>query len=86
LNEAALLRDLGPRPWDTEASLSMTSSLGKFSHTLLGYDSAPALAQIAIYWSYLLATLVAYLFVPVPAGRPAVVGAAHPVSAAARSD
>jgi high-affinity iron transporter len=84
LNEAALLNNLGARPWDTEATLSMTSSLGKFLHTLLGYDSAPAMAQIVIYWSYLLAALVAYIFVPIPGQQPAA--ARRPISAAAPSD
>ncbi len=66
LNEAAILRDVGPRPWDTEAAVAMTSSLGKFSHTLLGYDSAPGAYQIALYWSYLLLAVIVYVFVPIP--------------------
>jgi high-affinity iron transporter len=81
LNEAAVLADLGPRPWDTEATIAMTSSLGKFSHTLLGYDSAPALSQIIVYWTYLIVVLTLYLFAPVPGQnrdrtRPAAVPAA----------
>ena len=66
LHEATIIPDLGVRPWDTENSLSMTSSLGKFLHTILGYDSAPALAQIALYWSYLTVVVGAYWLAPVP--------------------
>lgn len=69
LNEAAVLTDLGPRPWDTEATIAMTSSLGKFSHTLFGYDSAPAISQIVVYWTYLIVVLSLYLFAPVPGER-----------------
>ena len=80
LNEAAVLTDLGPRPWDTEGTIAMTSTLGKFAHTLLGYDSAPALSQIIVYWTYLIVVLGLYLFAPVPSQnidrtRPAAVAA-----------
>lgn len=75
LHEATLIRELGSRPWDTESFISMTSTLGKFLHTVLGYDSAPAIAQIVLYWAYLVAVLGAYLFWPTP--RPA-----RPVEAA----
>jgi high-affinity iron transporter len=71
LQEAALLRDLGPRPWDTESLIAMTSRTGRFLHTILGYDSAPALAQIALYWGYLIAVLTAYLAWPSRGTRPA---------------
>lgn len=64
LHEAALLTDLGSRPWDSEATVSMTSTMGKFLHTVLGYDSAPAMAQIVAYWAYTVVVLGAYLFVP----------------------
>lgn len=67
LQEAALLRELGPRPWDTESIISATSDLGKFLHTILGYDSAPTLAQITLYWGYLVIILSAYLAWPSPA-------------------
>lgn len=63
LHEATVIRELGSRPWDTEGLISMTSPLGKYLHTLLGYDSAPALSQIALYWTYLIAAIAAY-FVP----------------------
>jgi len=66
LHEAALISDLGARPWDTEATISMTSTFGKFLHTVLGYDSAPAMAQIVVYWGYLAAVVVAYLALPLP--------------------
>ena len=65
LHEATLLRELGSRPWDTESFISMTSDLGKFLHTIFGYDSAPALSQIALYWTYLVVVLAAYLAWPV---------------------
>ena len=66
LHEATLIRELGSRPWDTESFISMTSTLGKFLHTVLGYDSAPALSQIILYWTYLAVVLCAYLIVPSP--------------------
>ncbi len=64
LYAAAIIPDLGIRPWDTESTIPMTSTMGKFLHTVLGYDSAPALAQIALYWSYVIVVLGAYLLVP----------------------
>lgn len=71
LQEAALLRGLGPRPWDTESIISATSDLGRFLHTIVGYDSAPTLAQITLYWGYLVIILSAYLAWPSPAPTPA---------------
>ena len=68
LHEAALITDLGARPWDSETTISMTSTMGKFLHTVLGYDSAPATAQIVLYWAYTVIVLGAYLFLPV--GKP----------------
>lgn len=76
LYEAALISDLGSRPWDTESFISITSDLGKFLNTLVGYDSAPSTLQIGLYWSYLLLALSAFLFLPLgkkPAPKPAVV-------------
>src|SRR3989304_5184074 len=64
LQEATLIRNLGDRPWDTDSIISMTSSLGKFLHAVLGYDSAPAMAQIVLYWGYLALTAAAYLAWP----------------------
>ncbi len=66
LHEAAILPDLGSRPWDTESFIPMTSTMGKFLHTVLGYDSAPLLAQIILYWGYLLTVLAAYVALPAP--------------------
>ena len=68
LQKAAIIDDLGSRPWDFEASLSMTSTLGKFLHTILGYDAAPALAQIVLYWGYIVVVLGAYVLLP--SGKP----------------
>lgn len=68
LQKAAIINDLGSRPWDTEASLSMTSTLGKFLHTVLGYDAAPATAQIILYWGYIGIVLGAYVLLP--PGKP----------------
>jgi high-affinity iron transporter len=68
LQEAAIIKDLGARPWDFESSLSMTSTLGKFLHTVLGYEAAPAMAQIVLYWGYIVAILGAYLLLP--SGKP----------------
>src|SRR3990172_6473771 len=81
LHEAALIRDLGSRPWDTESFLSMWSSLGKFLHAVLGYDSAPAIAQIALYCVYVVAVSAAFLFWPIRLRRtltsPAADAAGH---------
>jgi high-affinity iron transporter len=68
LQKAAIINHLGARPWDFETSLSMTSTLGKFLHTVLGYDAAPALAQIVLYWGYIAVILGAYVLLP--SGRP----------------
>jgi high-affinity Fe2+/Pb2+ permease len=78
LQEAALLSELGPRPWDTESIISSTSDLGKFLHTILGYDSAPTLAQITLYWGYLAAVLCAYLAWPSPTPKPRSSGQGQP--------
>jgi len=81
LHEATLIRELGSRPWDTESFISMTSTLGKFLHTVLGYDSAPALSQVVLYWTYLAVVLAAYLIVPSPRPlRPATVDHPEPVA------
>jgi len=76
LHEATIIREVGSRPWDTESFISMTSTLGKFLHTVLGYDSAPAISQIVLYWTYLVVVLSAYLVWPT--ARPA-----RPVESAA---
>jgi len=68
LQEAAIVTDLGSRPWDFEGTLSMTSTLGKFLHTVLGYEAAPALVQIVLYWGYVAVILGAYLLLP--SGKP----------------
>jgi high-affinity iron transporter len=83
LHEAALLTDLGSRPWDTETTISMTSTMGKFLHTVLGYDSAPAMAQIVAYWIYLVVVLAAYFLLPTrpPVRRRNVDAPAHAVVA-----
>lgn len=70
LMESGLIPMLGGRPWDTDALLSTTTSTGRFLHTLVGYDPAPTLGQIAAYFSYLGAGLVA-LLMPVRPGQPA---------------
>lgn len=64
LYEAALISDLGSRPWDTESWISITSDLGTFLNTLFGYDSAPSLMQIVLYWTYLLPALAVFLLLP----------------------
>jgi high-affinity iron transporter len=82
LHEAALLTNIGVRPWDTEATISMTSTFGKFLHTVLGYDSAPAMAQIVAYWAYLVVALGAYIAWPSskPRGRLADAPAPPPLA------
>lgn len=69
LYEAAIITNLGDRPWDTDHLISITSNLGKFLNTLLGYDSAPSMLQIGLYWGYLVFALALFLFMPV-AKRP----------------
>jgi high-affinity iron transporter len=64
LYEAAIISDLGSRPWDTESFIPITSTLGKFLNTLAGYDSAPSMLQIALYWSYLIAAVAAFVVIP----------------------
>jgi high-affinity iron transporter len=61
LQESGLVANLGVRPWDTDSFISTTTTLGKFLHTLLGYDSAPTWGQIILYWSYLGLTLTAFV-------------------------
>lgn len=80
LYEAAIITDLGSRPWDSEGVISITSTLGKFLHTLLGYDSAPSMLQIGLYWGYLVVAVTVFVLLPSrkvpgkPSG-PAVPGA-----------
>lgn len=78
LHEAALLTDIGARPWDTDTTISITSTEGKFLNTLVGYDSAPSSVQIGLYWTYLLG--VGSAFVLLPAGRRAKPVAAAPLA------
>lgn len=61
LQESGLIGNLGSRPWDTDAYLSLTTTLGKFLHTLLGYDSSPTWGQIILYWGYLIASVSAFV-------------------------
>ena len=61
---AGILTNIGERPWDTDNILSITSDLGKFLKTLVGYDSAPSMLQIVLYWGYLAITLGAYIAIP----------------------
>jgi high-affinity iron transporter len=68
LHTATIIPDLGVRPWDTDSVLPMTSTLGKFLHTLAGYDSAPAISQILVYWTYLALVFAAYMLWPLLAG------------------
>lgn len=64
LHEATVISNVGSRPWDTETFISMTSDMGKFLHTIFGYDSAPATLQIVLYWGYLGTVLAAYFILP----------------------
>lgn len=64
LYSAAIITNLGDRPWDTEHLISITSTPGKFLNTLLGYDSAPSTLQIGLYWFYLLGMGGLYLLLP----------------------
>jgi high-affinity iron transporter len=64
LQSAGVIDNLGSRPWRMDGIVSMSSTAGKFLHTVLGYDSEPAIAQIVLYWGYLLAVVSAYIFVP----------------------
>lgn len=74
LYEAGILTNLGNRPWDTDHIISMTTDLGKFLSAVVGYDSAPSLLQIGLYWSYLLIVGGLFLFLPTrPKRSPRVV-------------
>jgi len=53
LHEAQLIPQLGPRPWDMDAVLSISSTAGQFLHALVGYDPAPTWGQIVLFWTYL---------------------------------
>jgi high-affinity iron transporter len=65
LHAAGYFDLLSHRPWDTESTISMTSTLGKFLHTVLGYDSAPTTAQIIGFWGYIAAAGALFLAMPV---------------------
>jgi high-affinity iron transporter len=80
LHEAGLLANLGPRLWDTDALLPMTSTTGRFLHAIAGYDSAPTLAQVVGYWMYLVTALTLFVTGSRPARRPAT-GARAPSTA-----
>lgn len=70
LYEAALITNLGSRPWDTDAFISITSDLGKFLNTLVGYDSAPSMLQIGLYWTYLVAALAGFFLIGTSKPKP----------------
>ena len=61
LHEAQIVGNLGGRPWDTDAILSMSSTAGRFLHALVGYDPAPTLGQIVVFWVYLGGGLVTFV-------------------------
>jgi high-affinity iron transporter len=61
LQESGIIGNLGSRPWDTDSFLSQATTLGKFLHTLIGYDSAPTWGQIVLYWTYLIVGLGTFL-------------------------
>ena len=61
----------------------MTSTLGKFLHTVLGYEAAPAMAQIVLYWGYVAVILGAYLLLP--SGKPPQIRRAETASTASLS-
>lgn len=61
LQESGLVPNLGPRPWDSEWLVASTSTLGKFLHTFVGYDSSPTLGQVIAYVVYLGGGLVILL-------------------------
>lgn len=66
LYHAGLFAGLGPRMWDTDAALPMTTTLGRFLHAIAGYDSSPTLAQVAAYWAYLAAAIGLFLSAGLP--------------------
>jgi len=82
LMESGLIPRLGGRPWDTDAILSTTDGVGRFLHTLLGYDSAPTLGQIAAYFTYLGGGMAALL---IPARRAVRAAQPEPSSEGARA-
>jgi high-affinity iron transporter len=84
LYEAAIITDLGQRPWDTEGFISITSSLGKFLNTLVGYDSAPSMLQLILYWGYLLVAVTAFVLLR-PRRAASVAGPAGDASSGSTS-
>lgn len=64
LYHARVITNLGEHAWDTDAWIPMTSTLGKFLHTVLGYDSSPTSGQLGAYWIYTIVVLAAYVFWP----------------------
>lgn len=64
LQVSGVIENVGARPWDFDSFVSQTTTLGKFLHTLLGYDSAPTWGQIVLYWTYLLGGVLAFVFAP----------------------
>lgn len=73
LQASGLIDNLGARPWDMDALLSLTTTTGKFLHTLFGYDPAPTWGQIVLFWGYLGIGLTAFL-----AGPRALLGGRSP--------
>lgn len=71
LHEAGFIGSLGGRPWDTEALLSISSTAGRFLHAVVGYDPAPAWAQIVVFWAYLGGGLAMYVGMVPGRARPA---------------
>lgn len=81
LYEAAIITNLGPHFWDSDRIVSMTSNFGQFLSTLFGYDAAPTLLQIVLYWSYLLIVGGLFLFLPIrskPKKEPALAATVTP--------
>lgn len=63
LMESGLIPRLGPRPWDTDGLIPAASVLGRFLHTLVGYDPAPTVGQVVAYFGYVFSCLWVLLFV-----------------------
>ncbi len=59
---AGILPPIVPSVWDTSAVLSEGNILGQILHTLIGYDSRPALIQV-LFYAATLGTIAAVMWV-----------------------
>ncbi len=59
--EAGILPGTIEHLWNTNGIVSENSSVGKFLKTLFGYNGAPSLLEVGVWWLYLVASLTFFL-------------------------